>query len=193
MTTARQIIVRAIGELMYFPEGDEPSAGSVADGLTALNGLIASWQTEGIIINYPTGTNWRGEWYERAVYAVNDSISIGGATYRCILVHTASNYDRPGASANWSTYWTYYAETALTLTSTFPLPTPFERGVVSLLAIELAPAFGVEPSKYTSKKASDGKTALLAAYMPLSPVRIDNGLIRMPSQIWPYNVDIVSQ
>lgn len=192
MTTARQLIVRALGELQYFPEGESPSAGAVSDGLDALNALIASWHTESIIIAYPPATNWRGEWAERTVYAVNDSVSRSGNTYTCSTAHTASITDKPGVSQNGDTYWTLYAETPLTLSSSLPFPAPFERGVTSMLAVELGPMFGVDPSPLTLKKASDGKTALIAAYMQIQPVRVDNGLIRMPSQIWPYNIDLIT-
>jgi hypothetical protein len=191
MTTARDIVVRALGELSYFPEGEDPSAGSVRDGLIALNAMIASWQTEGMQIYFPSGTTHKGDWAERIVFSVGDSVARTGTFYTCILGHTSSVNDRPGVAINSATYWTAYVPTALELATTFPFPAQFERGITSMLAVEVSPMFGVEPSNLTEKRASEGKTALLAAYMPINPVRVDNGLIRMPSQIWPYNVDII--
>ena len=61
-----------------------------------------------------------------------------------------------------------------------------------MLAVEMAPGFSVPVSAQTEKKASAGLTALMAAYMPITNVRVDYGITRMPSQIWPYNIDQVS-
>jgi hypothetical protein len=191
MTTARDIVVRALGELNYFPEGEDPTAGSVRDGLIALNAMIASWQTESMQIFFPSATTYKGDWAERIVYSVGDSVARTGTLYTCIVAHTSSVNDRPGVAINQATYWTAYVPTELELTTTFPFPAQFERGMTSMLAVEMSPMFGVEPSAFTEKRASEGKTALLAAYMPINPVRVDNGLIRMPSQIWPYNVDVI--
>ena len=192
MTTVRQIITRALGELLYLAEGETPTAGQASDSLDALNSLIASWRNEGMMIAFPTGTNWRGEWDERLSYAVNDSVSRNGSLYVCSTAHESVQSNRPGVSINGGTYWTAFNDTLLTLDATFPLPAQFERGVVSLLAVELGPTFGKDPSPFTQRKASDGKTALLAAYMPIAPVGVDVGLTRLPSNVWPYNVGTVS-
>lgn len=189
MTTARTIVTRALGELMYLAENETPSAKMMADGVDALNGLIASWHNEGIIVLYPPGTTWKGDWTNNTNYAVNESVARSGSTYTCSVAHTSSLYDKPGSSANWSSYWTLYAETPLTTDGTFPLGAEHERGVVALMALEIAPMFNKDVSPFTLQKASMGKTQLMAAYMPIVPVRVDAGLTRMPSQIWPYNID----
>ena len=197
MTTVRQIVTRAFGELMYLAEGETPSAQSMQDGVTAFNAMLANWRTMGMIIpdapGFPASSNWRGDWASNTVYAVDDGVCRSGSTYKCKAVHTSSLYnDKPGVSPNWATYWDFVASLELTQDDTVPLDLMFHRGLVSLLAIELAPTFGVAPSKQTEKKASEGMTSLLAAFLPINPVRADNGIIRMPSQIWPYNIDQVS-
>ena len=192
MTTARTIVTRALSELMYFAEGETPSAAAVADGLTALNSLMASWHTEGILWNFPPGTTWKKDWAVNITYSVNDSVARSGNTYTCTTAHLSSLNDKPGVSPDWADYWTLYAETPLTISSTFPLDAAYERGVVSMLAVELAPQFGKDPSPFTLRKASDGKTQIIAAFMPINPVSVDAGLTRMPSQIWPYNIDQIT-
>lgn len=192
MTTARDIITRAASELMYYAKGETLNAADMNAGLNALNDMIASWRSESIVITYPAGVNWRGEWETRTVYAANDGVSRNGITCTCSTAHTSSYYDMPIGSPNWATYWDVTDYTALALGDALPVPAHLQRGVISLLAVEIAPTFGLEPSKYTLKKASEGKTALLAAYAPILPVRVDNGLIRMPSQIWPYNIDQIT-
>ena len=44
------------------------------------------------------GMVWRGAWSSSTSYAVNDAVSLGGASYICILAHT--NHTPPNA-----TYW----------------------------------------------------------------------------------------
>ena len=169
MSTVRQIITRALGELLYLAEGESPTAGQASDSLDALNSLIASWRTEGMMIAFPNTTNWRGEWVERTAYAANDSVSRNGSVYTCSTAHESSQSTKPGVSIYGADYWTAYSDTVLTLNSTFPLPAQFERGVISMLAVELGPMFGKEP------------------------VSADPGITRLPSNVWPYNVgDVVT-
>lgn len=189
MTTLRQICTRAFGELQYFPEGETPSAGAMADAVTALNSLVASWHTKGMLFYWPTGKTWRKAWATNTQYAVDDLVNRSGSLYVCTTLHTSSVNDRPGVSAAWSSYWTVYEETDLGLDDTIIVPREFDRGLVAMLAVEVAPMMGVNPSPFTMRKASEGETALLAAYMQIEPVGVDSGIIRMPSQIWPYNID----
>ena len=188
MTTARDIVTRALGELLYIASGESPTASDAKDGLNALNDLIASWRTEGMLISYPPSVNWRGEWQVNTAYASNDGVSRSGMPYTCLVAHISSFNDKPGTSENTATYWTVTTDTDYTLDDTFTLPRVYHRGVIAMLAIEMAPAFQMTPSPGTIAKASQGKTALLAAFMPIQPVGVDAGLIRLPSQTWPVNV-----
>ena len=192
MTTAQQIVTRAFNELMYFAEGEPVTAQALNDGLDHLNGLLSSFHTIGLSINYPPGVNWRGEWAGNILYAANDGVSLGGNTYTCILTNTSTDNDKPGKSINSGTYWTLYAETPMGLTSTFFLPAQHERGVVSMLALEIAPSFNVQPSPFTVAKAKQGEQALYGQYfnIPLAPS--DAAITKMPSQIWPYTIPNVS-
>lgn len=196
MTTVRDICIRGIKELMFTAEGETPSSEAISDALFALNVMAARWRTLGMVIPelapFPTGKNWRGDWATNTVYSVNDAVIRSGSVYACSAAHTSSQYDKPGVSPNWASYWTAYPVTELKVTDTWPLGLEFTGGVVSMLAMDIAAQFNVEPGPLTARKASDGLTALLAAYMPIRPVQADNGLIRMPSQIWPYQIDQVS-
>lgn len=192
MTTVRTLITRALGELLYIAEGETPTAGQSADGLFTVNNMVAAWRTESIMITFPASTNWRGVWETRTAYAVNDCVNVAGVLYTCTTAHTSSTSDRPIGSPDAATYWTVNTDTVLALDDQFPLPAQFERGVISLLALELASQYNVQPSALTVRKASEGKTAIMAAYMPITPVGVDAGLTRMPSQVWPYNVGTVS-
>lgn len=192
MTTARQIITRAFNEMMYYAEGEAPSAAAMADGLDLLNSMIASWHTVGMTIYYPPGTVWKDTWRTEKTYAVNDAVTLSGNVYVCILAHTSTPDDQPYQSVNGPTYWTLYAETPMTLDSTFFFPAHHERGIIALLAIELCPAFNMQPSALTVRKAMAGEQALYGQYFIVPLASADPGITRMPSQIWPYTIPNVS-
>lgn len=192
MTTARQIVTRALKLVSYYAENEEPSAASIADGLDALNAMLASWHNNGLLIFYPPGKNWLGDWKKNYVYAVNDAVSRNGSTYVCAVAHTSTANDFPGSSANWGDYWTLYAETPMTLASTFPLEAHHERGVQALLAMDLAPMFNVEPSALVVRMANDGMNGIYGQYFRVPEASSDPGITRMPSQIWPYSIPSVS-
>jgi hypothetical protein len=197
MSTARDICTRALKELMYTAEGETPSSEAISDTLAGLNEMAARWLTQGLFIppllgTLPTGINWRGDWQTRTQYAVNDGVLRSGSVYVCTTLHTSGEYDRPGTSPNWSAYWTAYPMIELELADTWPLGIEFNSGVISMLAVNMAASFNVDPGPLTAKRASDGMTALIAAYMPIRPVGVDSGLTRMPSQIWPYQIDQIS-
>jgi len=192
MTTARTIITRAMKEMAYFGEGESPSPEAINDGLDALNGLIASWHNTGLLVYYPPGSNWRGEWVSGRLYAVGDGVSRNGCTYTCSTAHTSTDDDKPGQSANFGTYWTLYAETAMTLSSTLFFDASFERGIVAMLAMDLSALFNVDPSPMTVVKARDGLNAIYGRYFIVPLAASDPALTRMPSQIWPYTIPAVS-
>jgi len=192
MTTARQIVTRALKLVSYYAENEEPSAASIADGLDALNAMLASWHNNGLLIFYPPGKNWLGDWKKNYVYAVDDAVSRNGSTYACAVAHTSTANDFPGSSANWGDYWTLYAETPMTLASTFPLEAHHERGVQALLAMDLAPMFNVEPSALVVRMANDGMNGIYGQYFRVPEASSDPGITRMPSQIWPYSIPSVS-
>lgn len=192
MTTARDIATRALKLLQYYAEGETPTPAAIADSLQAFNSLVASWHNDGLLIFYPPNTNWLGEWKKNYVYAVDDSVYRNGASYTCSVAHTSSANDLPGSSANWADYWTLYAETPMTLASTIPFDASHERGLVALVAQDLAPQFGVEISRRVAEMAREGLTAIYGQYFRIPEAASDPGITRMPSQIWPYSIPSVS-
>lgn len=192
MTTTREIITRSFKLLQYYAEGENPSAEAMSDGLAGLNSMMASWHNQGLLVFYPPSARWIGEWRKNYVYAVGDGVNRNGATYECSAAHTSSANDMPGSSPDWSDYWTLYAETPLTLASTFPLDASHERGVQALLAVEMAPMFNVDPSALLIARAKDGMNAIYGQYFKVPEASSDPGITRMPSQIWPYSIPSVS-
>lgn len=192
MTTARQICTRALNELVFFAEGESPSAGSIATALEQLNGLISSWHNQGLLVYYPPATVWKGEWVAGRVFAANDSVFRNGNTYTCLVDHTSSDDDAPGQSPNTATYWTLYAETDMTLDSVLFFAKSHERGIIAMLAVEMAPSFAVQASTATMRKAADGWQSLCSQYFIVPLAASDPSITRMPSQIWPYTIPSVA-
>lgn len=188
--TARQAVTRAIKELNYYPEGEDPTAGAISDGLDALNSMLAAWQTSNVLLAYPSFTTWRGEWEVGTSYAVGDGVTNNGSTYVCAVQHTATSFDEPNTTPNWATYWTYYAENVLPLTLdvAIPIKNVHERGLIALLAVDIAPIFSVQPSQVTVAKADAGWRAILADYNQAPTAQHDPALIYVPSRRWPYSV-----
>jgi hypothetical protein len=192
MTTAREIITRAFSLLQYYGEGESPSAQAMADGLAALNSLVASWHNDGLLVLYPPGKTWKGDWKKNYSYAVDDAVAVSGNTYYCTAAHSSTALDEPGRSPNYSSYWTLYAETPMTLASTFPLGTAHERGVQALLCMDLAPLFNMPVSQRVAEIAREGMAGIYGQYFKVPEASSDPGLTRMPSQIWPYSNSSVS-
>jgi hypothetical protein len=186
MTTARQIVTRAFNELMFYAEGDTITDIAMRDGIDQLNGLISSFHTMGLTVYYPPNSTWQGEWVSGRAYSVGNGVVVsGGNTYSCKVDHTGTGDDQPGKSINWGTYWTLYAETEMGPDSTFFFPAHHVRGIVAMLAVEMGPAFNVNPSPLTIMKAKQGEQALYGQYFNIPEAQFDRALSRMPSQVLP--------
>lgn len=182
--TARQAVTRALKELQYYAEGEDPSAAAISDGLDALNAMMYAWQGWGITLAYPSATRWRGNWDVNNTYAIGDGVTIDGLTFVCILAHYSTTNDRPPTTPLYATYWSYTASTALPLTLdvAIPLNSLHDRGVVSLLAMEMAPLFSVQASPITAAKAQAGWSMLLKEFFTTPGAKYDLALQTMPSQ-----------
>lgn len=186
MTTARDICFSALEELMYYDPGHDPVAEDAATALRYLNRMMAGWALDGVMINFPTVTVWRGPWLITTNYAVGDGVNVGGREFVCILAHAATTDDEPGRSINTATYWTEYTFTDLTFTSTFPMGNAFLEGVISMLTVRIAPAFNMKPDPLTIQRATEGWGRISAQYMRTPAVTYDPALTRLPSRRWPY-------
>lgn len=192
MTTAREIITRAFSLLQYYGEGESPSAQAMADGLAALNSLVASWHNDGLLVLYPPGKTWKGDWKKNYAYAVDDAVAVSGNTYYCTTAHSSTANDEPGRSPDYASYWTLYAESPMTLASTFPLGVAHDRGVQAILCMDLAPLFNVQVSQRVAEMAREGMAGIYGQYFKVPEASSDPGITRMPSQIWPYSNSSVS-
>lgn len=78
--------------------------------------------------------------------------------------------------------------TTLLATDDFPLEPEFERGVIALLAVYLAPLWGKEADAQTQMDAESGWNSLLASYSPINLLTVDVGLQRVGDAMRRYSV-----
>lgn len=62
-----------------------------------------------------------------------------------------------------------------------PLAARFERAVISVLAVDVAEAFGVSPGPILMRDAMRGEQQLNAAFVPIPAAQIDHALLMLPS------------
>ena len=63
-----------------------------------------------------------------------------------------------------------------------PLQNEFEKPLVAILAMEIAPRFGVEPMPMLVKRAANGMASLQAAFVVAPQAQFDAALRNLPSQ-----------
>lgn len=63
-----------------------------------------------------------------------------------------------------------------------PIPDKHTPGLIAMLAIKLAPDYGIEPSPLLIQEAKDGMKALLAAYVYAPDAQFDPAVRNLPSQ-----------
>jgi hypothetical protein len=84
----------------------------------------------------------------------------------------------------WSIEGVDVAHVDMALTDEFTIPAEHHKGLVALLAVEIAPMFQVAPSAVLVALAEGAKRALQAAYFQPTELKVDKGLQRMPSRFW---------
>lgn len=128
MSSSAQIVQRALKRLRLLQPGETPSAEDAADGLAALNAMIAGWQADG-----------------------------------------------------------------LEVTGDVPLAARFEEGVVALLAVRLAPDYGMDAPGQVLADAQTGLQRLQAAFFTVPTSQFDYALTNSNTQSAPNGCGPVTQ
>lgn len=63
-----------------------------------------------------------GNWETSTSYKIQDVVIEGGVTYICMIDHTSASNNKPGAGANWTTYWNPYITTQKETPPYYDLP-----------------------------------------------------------------------
>lgn len=188
MSTLNDICGDALRELRVTTIGEDAAAEDAAIALRYYNRMMAAFANQGMILSYPTVTNWRGPWKSATTYNPGDGVVDGGHTYVCILSHTSSFDHEPGASYDGSTYWSVTLYVPLALADTFPLPVEFEEPVIALLARRISNAFGKDISAMPDlvDRSKTGEAMLSGYYARVGDATVDNALIITPARRRPY-------
>ncbi len=166
MTTARDIIAGAYQRLGLLPLGSDLDPDRAAAGLAAYNGMLDAWAADGI---FPGGPNAPGLGLAgRQGDLINDA---GMGSPGAYPPYGPSDASAPPAPAALS----------FGLDDAFPFLAQFVEGAKAILAVQLAPASGIEPLPSTQKRAEKAYAALLAYYVVAPRAGQDTGLTWMPS------------
>jgi len=97
--TGAEIVSRALRIIGVVPQGDSPSATQSSEGLTALNSMIKSWQSDGANL-------WNIEWKTQSLTASSEVTGTDSAIYTCIKKHTGvAATNKPITGTNWTDFW----------------------------------------------------------------------------------------
>jgi hypothetical protein len=168
MTTARDIVAGAYYRLGLLPLGAGIDPDRAAAGLSAYNDMLDAWAADGIFPGGPCPP-----------VAETDGIVPSGDFAGGDIVGSAGGFPPYGPSD--ASTPPNLEPLSQNLNSQFPFPASFVEGAKALLAVELAPASGLEPLPSTQKRARTAYTAMLAYYVVSPRAGHDTGLAWMPS------------
>lgn len=199
MSTARDIVVRALQRLRIIASGEAVPAHLAADGLASLNAMLASWPAQGVFMS-------------GSEFALNDefwffvpSVDMTSSTIRDLeyLGGWNASTDVPALSESAGERGDAYRVTVAGTTA-LGILTPwvvgdviasdgkqwlkgyssrrFERAVIDLLAVEIAPNHGREPSPELYRASARGWRSILAAFIHAPPAQFDSALVMTTSR-----------
>lgn len=199
MSTARDIVVRALQRLRIVASGEAVPAHLAADGLASLNAMLASWPAQGVHMRDVTFA-LNDEFWLFVPSDVTTANTIKDLEY--ISGWNAST-DVPSLASAVGTRGDYYRVT-MAGTTTLGTLTPwvvgdtivsdgkqwlkgvssarFERAIIDMLAVEIAPNNGREALPELQRAAVRGWRNIQAAYIKAPPAQFDRALIMTTSR-----------
>lgn len=185
MSTAQQLVTRAMRRLQAIDILSEPSAAEMTHGLAVLSEIINGWSADGIPTygftltgNLTSGSKWVTDVCpntDRLVKLLNVSgtgvaassvISSVDGKY-CFKLSSAATADGSG----------------VTLTFAFlPVDVRVEGAIIALLAVRLSEDLGLPVSAKLQMDADRGWAGILASMLPDRPQQLDAAILNFPSQ-----------
>jgi hypothetical protein len=185
MSTAQQLVTRAMRRLQAIDINSEPSPAEMSHGLDLLSELINGWRSQGIPSQGQTVT---GDLTSGSDIVCN--IDPGTASIYKLL-----NVSGTGVPASTKVEDVLSATAirlsadatadgaAVTLTfAILPVDVSIEGAVIALLAVRMSEDLGVPVSAKLQLDADRGWSDMLALMMPNIPAVFDPALTNMPSQ-----------
>lgn len=199
MTTALDIVTRALRGLAVLDATETPSAEDGANALDHLNDMMFEWAASGVNLNHSALTlastfifmvpprvcdadvieaaSNRGSWDANA-----NSPTLAGATgtkgyyYRVTTAGSTTLDDVTSWSADDYALYTG-TEWVKALNSR-----RFDGGIAALLAVRMAPDYGIEPSAPLVARAANAWSAIQAAFVRAPKSAYDRALTDTPSR-----------
>lgn len=118
-----QIMERALRICGVISEGNSASTAQKSNANEALNAVIKSLQTQGVML-------WTREEVQLDIPASSEVTGTDGEIYKCIKPHTSSSDSQPITGSDWTEYWTkdgstggtWVTSTAYTASNVFSIP-----------------------------------------------------------------------
>lgn len=200
MTTARDIVGRMLRRLRIVASGEAIPAHLAANGLASLNAMLADWQNSGVYMPN-TAFALNDEFWFFVPSKTTDSATIGALDYQGTwnastdtpslslapgLMGDAYRVSVAGATtlSGTLTPWTV----GQTLVSTGKVwlrgddSSRFDQAVVDLLAVQVAPDYGREPSPIVIRSADNGWSSILSSFIRSPNASFDGALVYTPSR-----------
>lgn len=139
MATAQTLITRAMRLMGAIGKGETPDADESADGLTALNAMLDSWQIQRLFVYQVRSETftWTASQQTRTVGAAGDfvtdlptrvaddcSFTVGGIDYPVKLIDIDAWTNIPNKSTTSSFPWWIYPEYGAALVTLYAYPIP---------------------------------------------------------------------
>lgn len=177
MSTALQVCNDALRKINVIEPGAAADGAELQGAIRALNLMVAGWASDGVHISIYGAV---APWMPGAYYDTGAKVSNGSGVYTCTRPGTSDTSGGPSGNGtgigDGTAVWAFYGTQG-------PIDPSLERSLIALLAVELCPDYGVEPSPSLQKQASNAWAALLAYYISApTPTDIDPALKALPSQ-----------
>jgi hypothetical protein len=214
MTTAREIVRRALLRLHVIDVLHPVSAEEAATGLAYLNDMMAQWPANGVDTLSPSfalddtfvffvpprlldshtmeSLTYAGTWNAATnTPTLANGSGIEGTVYRVGTQGTTALDGIASWSANEFVVLGRTASDTNSPTLTWQKGLSSARhhfGVIAMLAMSLSDDFGKAPSQQLADDANDAWRTLLSDFQKVPYATFDPGLTRLPSRRWPYSV-----
>lgn len=195
MATVRDIVTRSLRRIREIGSGEDPNAEDAALGLDMLNAMILRWAGQGVDAKYTAldlddtftffvppadatsevidALSYQGTW--NALTNTPTLASSDGTRGYFYLVATAGGTDLDDVTSWVVNDYAVYSGTEWLKSIN---SSRFEQAVIDLLAVELAPDFGKEPSGVVLRSASQGWTQIQAAFIKPPTATLDRQIMQ---------------
>jgi len=187
MATSQEIVTRAFRRLQIVDALEDPAANDSAHALACLNEMLSSWPADGVGVSLvmagdvTSGAAVITGLFSTANLFAGMTVSGTGIPASAVIKSIDATTLFAGAITLDQNATVTGTDVSLTF-APLPLAAKFEAAVTALLAVRIAPDFGMEPGPTLLRAAKDGWNMLQAAFIQAPDAKFDTTLTHMPSQ-----------